>query len=235
MVEYFVMGEQTQEESIKPIETEGKMWAEILRREGGGILRGKFRKSWIFLNPQGKEEQVSNEEGPYTGGGSYGSYDMPYIGKPRVLEVEKKSLPQVDRYNFDWHRKNGEVFNSLIVVDADETTGDFKKKFVGWKIFDYSSYLANAPDARGAVIKLQFGFSLPPNRASDFASRVEERPDLMEEVFQNMYPGLTGNGKAERVIVEKMKLVNKSSPETKNTVADLSFTSPVGETPNIRI
>lgn len=213
--------------------SEGAKWAEILRREGWGILGGKFRKSWTFINPQGKEEQISNEEGGFTGGGRFGSYDMPYVGKPRVIEVERSFLPQVDRYNFDSYHKRGEIFNSLILVDADESIRDFKNEFGGWKIFQYSSYLTNAPDARGGVIQLQFGFSLPPNMASDFISKVEKNPDLMEEVFQNMYPGLTGKGKAERVIVEKIRLVNKSSLKTGNAVTDLPFSSPVGETPHI--
>ena len=220
-------------ETESSAESEGKKWADILRKEGRGILRGKFRKSWTFINPQGEEERVSDEEGPFTGGGRFGGDDMPYVGKPEIQEVDKIFLPQVDRYNFDWYHSKGEFFSSLIVVDADETKKGFKKEFEGWEVFDYSSYLANAPDARGAVIKLRFGFSLPRQRASDFVSRIEENPDFMEEVFQNTYPGLTGKGKAERVIVKQMRLVNKSSLQTKNTSIDLSFSSSVGETPSI--
>lgn len=174
-------------------ESEGKKWAEIIRKEGAGVLRGKFRKSWTFINPSGKEEQVSSEEGSFTGGGVFGNIQSTSRATSRV--PESMSLDQ-----FRYKSAHGTAYNTLII---DNYINDPNKK-----VFTYFVPVSNAPDNRGWVVPINFVFALSSERASQFVDQMKDKSDLMEDVFQNVYPRLTGKGKAERFVVHKMNIID---------------------------
>lgn len=209
-------------------ESEGKRWAEILRKEGAGRLRGKFRKSWTFTNPSGKEEQVSDEEGPFTGGGYFGNEVKVRIVSSDVSKSLGNKIGVFEKSMFEYMKLNGQL-TSFVITDALNSQND--NNFGDWKGFLYSTPLQNAPDARGGVIKLDFSFALPGKRAEELVDSLKAKGngDLIEDIFQNMYPGLTGENGAKRIIVDKMEILNRSASFGKELPYKLPFSRPVGE------
>ena len=96
-----------------PSESEGKKWAEILRKEGAGVLEGKFRKSWTFINPSGKEEQVSGEENPFTTGGAFGDI---YLMVGAIGNFD----PDIKLSDFKSINAERKVYTLMIIVKLDK-------------------------------------------------------------------------------------------------------------------
>lgn len=65
------------------------------------------------------------------------------------------------------------------------------------------SYRDYTPDNRGHHVLLKFSYVLPETEANKFSAAVEQDPDLLEEVFQGMYPGLVDRG-LQRVQTDKV-------------------------------
>lgn len=94
----------------------------------------------------------------------------------------------------------GNACNTLVI---DSCASDPNKK-----LFTYFVPLSNAPDNRTWVIPVRFSFALSNERASQLVDEMKDKADLMEDIFQNVYPGFTGEGKAERFIVNKLKVID---------------------------
>lgn len=220
-----------------PSESEGKKWAKIIREKGAGYLQAKFRRSWTFTNFKGEEEATSEPGAPkdykegenwhYSVGGQFGDSGLCYASD-KVGEAEREYLRNFSRGDLAEERKYGRVFNSLIVGDTARKFLDKENK--GRYIrFMYVSKLTNAPDSRTGLLNLNFVFALPFDKASELLAQIKQNPDLIEELFQNIYSGLTQEGKAKRVAVKELQIVEVGLSDIVFKLSKLPFSKPIGE------
>ncbi|MDO8621241.1 MAG: hypothetical protein Q7R31_03085 [Candidatus Levybacteria bacterium] len=135
-----------------------------------------------------------------------------------------------------------------------------RNRFKGWKTFRYLTWYdisqaggQNPPDFKF----LDFNFTLPPEESSQFSEAINRSPDLVEDAFQNVYPGLFGEKGIKRLIVKKLTITDniitkkiedrernefyrkqdpkENRPKAYNTVLEsartreVDFSKPVGE------
>lgn len=210
------------------IETEGRKWTRIIRDEkGAGGLRGKFSRTWRYSLPDGSSRNVLPDptlEGSFTGAAWFDNLDKTSIKHAKHIVA----FTQGD-INNEYQRGRPNRANFLIVKPLKD------KSVEGW-VFNYASWLnpVNVPDSRGATIPLQFAFILPSQEGSELFAQLVDNPDLAEEIFQNIYPDLTGkdgNLQAQRMITDKLIMIDRINSPRQPIRKDLRFSHPVGEVP----
>lgn len=218
-----------EEDKVVSKESEGKKWADILRREGGAFLSGKFAtKSWAFFDHEGNRVMLNPDSI-----GVAGSMSTGFIGRNIAWEVlpMRKYDPAGSDIKFDRKRyaENGECNNRLIITDCADASG----KKDGWVAFNYLMFNTNTPDVRLNPNPIGFIFVLPSNRAGELISIIKNgNVDIVEHMFQNTYPGFIGTSEnqAQRIIAQGVKILNLlTDSNIKDVPAEIKFSAPVGE------
>lgn len=195
-----------------PSESEGKGWAKIIREKGAGFLFGKFKNSWGYYDENGSfhgiEPWEQNDKATilgFTSAGWFGKHGFPITGE----SIETYS--RVAFYNGTAATPPKDTSSNFLVIGDAGANRKERDGFQGWKAFKYLSWydLLQVENRAGHnVINLPFRFTLPPEESSQFVEAVNKNPDLIEDVFQNVYPGLVGEKGIKRLTVGKLALTD---------------------------
>lgn len=133
-------------------------------------------------------------------------------------------------------------------ISIEDTTVIYERKnkkfsteiLEGWKTFAYVFFVDHEtnPDPRCQFLPIEFCFALPREEAQRFGKALAKDINLIEDVFQNVYPGLTKEGGGmTRMMVDKVRVldVNSSEEISLHGVRGFDkymkrFSHPVGET-----
>jgi len=224
-------------EPTKPessVESEGKKWAKIIREKGVGSLNGKFRKEWRYLQEGGNFcSIVENSWIGFRSAGVFGYKDKSEGSLAQGVDPEGSSLiERIIHRTFAEEiritRNESNRANLLSLQPLDSKYG----RFCNGLFVCYVSWLSRAscPDGRGGV-GFKFSFVLPEKEKVEFLAALTGKYDLIEDIFQNVYPGLTGENGAKRMEVDKLSVI---TPDIKPYPAQpprASFSRLVGEMP----
>lgn len=195
-----------------PSESEGKKWAKIIREKGAGDLTGKFKNSWGYydesgsfhgIKPEGQED--SGKAIGFTKAGSFGKPEIPIRG-----ESTDRAYSKIQSSGVAGGSPLDTSSNFLIIGDAGM---DRKKRdsFKGWRAFKYLTpyNLSQVGGQAGSTdTYLVFNFTLPPEESVQFAEALDKNPDLIENTFQSVFSGLTGEKGIKRIAVKKLTIVD---------------------------
>lgn len=214
------------EDSVESsVESEGKKWARIIREKGVGILDGKFG-DWRYLDEGGNFIKIPEHVGKeFKTAGLFGNKDDSdrrlancYDGRAYF------KMPGSDIITFSEVSKKANRANFLQLRPLDER----KDRFSHGVITRYTSWIdpRSTFDHRGPA-RFYFTFVLPEKEGDEFFSACKKNFDLIEEVFQSVYPGLTGKNGARRMITDRLKVI---VPQNSKNPTEVRFSHPVGET-----
>lgn len=219
------------------VESEGKKWARIIREKGVGLLDGKFRRDWTYLQDDGKLVKIAEHaDMGFTVAGLIGAgyQDRREINLLQGFDIDNNvAIPLAGRdivsHEFNMGRESRANFLQITPL------GPRKDRFSNGIIIRYLAWLdRRSGDSRGET-PFGFTFVLPEKEKREFGHVLEKNIDVIEDIFQNVYPGLTGEKGANRMIVEKLIVVDPDD-NIKGWMGGkregkLSFSRPVGETP----
>lgn len=206
-------------------ESEGKKWANIIRQKGAGKLYGKIWKGWGYSQPDGNWRSLDDDaDMEFHSGGEFGvtNEELPALWNTFVGAGVLASKVYTS------HEPNPRT-NYLMAIKPDQRL----KKFANGVGFSYISWLDpnTHPGTAGYPTAFRFDFILPSTQADELirALRVD-RLVLIEDIFQNVFPGLVGEKGVKRLIVDKLTFQDclRQQPSVPNTY---SFSHPIGETP----
>ena len=118
--------------------------------------------------------------------------------------------------------------NFLLLQPLDSKYGRFSNGL----FVSYVSWLSmeSCPDHRGGV-PFEFNFALPEKEREGFITALKGKYDLIEDIFQNVYPGLTGENGAKRMQVDKLSVITPNIKPYPARPPKVSFSRLVGEMP----
>lgn len=212
------MAENTQEELGKPAEAiEGKKWADIIRSKGFGSLHGVFSPKWQYELNGSMTNLVEANKGFQTAG-HFGIRYASLLNQPILGKTYNTIYPQFSH----------DIRDPANFFITSNYLGDKVNRQI---LFGYYSWPDPRFDVNRGIAPLQFAFVLPLTEGEGFERAVVKNADLIEEIFQNVYPGLTGEQGMKRLIVNKVKYItgfNRNKAPFFSS-KDMPFSHPVGE------
>jgi len=224
------------------VETDGKKWADILREKSLGGLFGKFSDKWGYFKPDGtfcniiqesdriREELYGIRKGMYSISAGYMLAGLYRTGDKSEVEYARSIAHGQHDFIDTEVIKNVPSRANFLLIEAFKWKDENGAVSDGRR-FSYYAWLnpRTTPDSRGYHIPLRFAFATASKEGNLLETALREKADLIEDVFQNMYPGLTGENGAQRMIVNNLVLEDRTL--SKPTSKTLPFSHPVGETP----
>lgn len=231
--------ESSNDRENTPPKDRADFWVDMLRTKGIGCLSGKFKKEWRVNGQPVDSERPSSFEAI----GSFGNSEVKQISY--YIPAEYISS-EVTRHVSEEQRVQANYFvisPSLKLDDADkflaqklQLSGDLSSaSYEMWGDKD------SVPDSRGHSIPFNFAFILPTTQLLELFNEVKQKPELIEEIFQRMYSGLTGKEGLVRKTVQKVRILeiprNYAQMKTEyyplkrffNNPQEYMFQKPIGE------
>ncbi len=171
-----------------------KPWIETIRQKGKGFLSGKFKPAWFKTEQlqQYKDEFNLNNPYEFSKVGIFGGIRADSVGAKNPTTAASAAIGTWG----DQKTKNDTHY--FITSQPFDKASDLGKALHlsgsgQWRAFTYLmwEHKSSTPDSRGHHIPMGLHFFLPEPEASKFAQAVKNNPDILEDVFQGMYPTLT--------------------------------------------
>ena len=223
-------------EPTKPeisVESEGKKWAKIIREKGVGSLQSKFRAEWRYWQEDGKFYNIVEKTWiGFRTAGIFGYKDksegsLAQGVDPKGSLLISRILRRASAEDLGLKHVSNRA-NLLSLQPLDSKYGRFSNGL----FVCYASWLSreSCPDHRGGV-RFDFRFALPEKERVDFITALKGKYDLIEDIFQNVYPGLTGQNGAKRMEVDKLSVITPDIKPYPALPPRASFSRLVGEMP----
>lgn len=186
-------------------------WVNILKEKGKGYLMGKIDTDWLN-EAKGTHPIKGKKDGPFLETGEFN------LNKKQIREIFN-DLPagavgaSVASAIYEWDSEDNKSTHHFIKGRSFKGNSKLGTALnlnpdSTWKPFLHLMWAHEAYTSsdRGRHTPIEFITLLPEPDASRFESDVEGNPDLLEVVFQGMYPGLTERG-LQRVQTDKLKII----------------------------
>lgn len=185
----------------------------------------KFRPEWGYLQEDGEFRHIAKNS--YLGFNFVGLFGHEKPPDPSVFTTRVVGARDV---GLEYTKGAPRRANFLLL----QPLGGRPDRFSKGMAVSYYSWLSHlsCPDKRGGV-PINFKFLLPEQERHEFLKALKKNHDLVEDIFQSVYPGLTGENGAKRLIVDKLALITPDNQVIGGLIKPVmtSFSHPVGETP----
>jgi hypothetical protein len=210
-------------------------WAELIRTQGRGFLSGQFPRAWLDHQSGGEDLDEEN----------FNSQGFINIETPPAQTDTMAIRNYLHSFPSTGDRKVNFLIASDYFASIKGTPYSQALKLPEGEIFREINYIAwrhrDLPGSRRHSNYFSCHLFLPEAQATDLIRQVEEKPDLIEGVFQQLYPDLTGDNQdhLQRIQVEGLKIFQLPDEEYSAAEAArqlqesevLPFSQPVGELP----
>lgn len=239
-------------------EDRSTFWAEKLKASGIGCLSVKFSPDWTVdnksleaeLSPSDvasfrRETTITENIGKplgmldkltmsYIGIGTFGSDDI----KKKYYNIPSNMMSQDLQRSVDLKKRTG--INHLFIYPQHGSEYLPSQGNVASATYLMWGNPADIPDSRGNLLPFQFSFIINPTDMGILITDVKKNPDLIENVFQKMYPRLTGENGLKRKSASEL-VINEAPTNYQQLVTSQSvgyffnqnkpvpYSTPVGE------
>lgn len=240
-----------------------EQWARVIEEQGYGYLFGDFKGGWLI---RGRPVSEIKPEGMWQGLGGYDS--IGHFGRDDNLSMLSNDSPiRLSTRHFSrisGHGLTSGETNYFAVYQLRPTVKREKKRFFKTKTIDVPGpdadlvdglglqgdwsaatyHMTGRTDFAGRATLLSFSFVLPTSEINRLTEEVVKNPDLIEEIFQLIYPKLSGDKGVKRAKAKKLMVYSFTNVRSRwkvdgvekvdhneefELLAEPEFSTPVGE------